>query len=194
MTTILRLDTSARQAASVSRQMTDRIIARFGDAKILTRDLAQPLPHVDESWVNANFTPDDARTAEQRETLALSDQLVAELQEADVLVIGLPVYNFGAPAAFKAWVDLIARAGVTFQYSENGPEGLLTGKRAIVAYASGGVPMGSPYDFASGHVKQVLEFIGITDIEFVAAEGLNAGAENAVEAANAAIDALNLAA
>ncbi|WP_095588437.1 FMN-dependent NADH-azoreductase [Actibacterium ureilyticum] len=194
MTTILRLDTSARHTGSVSRQLTDRIVSRFGDAKVVTRDLAQPLPLLDENWVYANFTPAADRTDAQRETLALSDTLVAELKEADVLVIGLPIYNFGAPAAFKAWVDLVARVGLTFQYSEAGPEGLLSGKRAIVAYASGGVPMGSPVDFASGHVRQVLAFLGITDVEFVAAEGLNAGAENAVEAAEAAIDALNLAA
>ena len=194
MTTILRLDTSARHTGSVSRQLTDRIVARFGDAKIVTRDLAQPLPLLDENWVHANFTPAADRTDAQRETLALSDTLVAELKEADVLVIGLPIYNFGAPAAFKAWVDLVARAGLTFQYSEAGPEGLLSGKRAIVAYASGGVPMGSPVDFASGHVRQVLAFLGITDVDFIAAEGLNAGAENAVETAEAAIDALDLAA
>lgn len=194
MTTLLRLDTSARHANSVSRQMVDRITDRFENAQILTRDLSDALPQIDETWVGANFTPAEDRSEEQRAALALSDALIAELKAADVLVIGLPVYNFGTPAAFKAWVDQIARAGVTFRYTENGPEGLMSGKRAIVAYASGGVPIGSAVDFASGYVKQVLAFIGITDVEFIAADGLNTRGEEAVMAANAAIDALQTAA
>lgn len=140
MTTLLRLDTSARHANSVSRQMVDRITDRFENAQILTRDLSDALPQIDETWVGANFTPAEDRSEEQRAALALSDALIAELKAADVLVIGLPVYNFGTPAAFKAWVDQIARAGVTFRYTENGPEGLMSGKRAIVAYASAGCP------------------------------------------------------
>lgn len=187
MTTILRIDASARHADSVTRQLSDKIIAQLDPDHIITRDLSSSLPQIDEAWVGANATPADQRTADQVAKLELSDSLIAELKEADTLVIGLPVYNFGAPAAFKAWVDQIARVGVTFQYSEAGPEGLLKGKRAIVVYASGGVPMGSAVDFASGFVRQVLNFIGITDVEFIAADGMNLDPEAALKAANEAI-------
>lgn len=190
MTTILRIDASARHTDSVTRQLGDRVIEQLKADKVITRDLTASLPQIDEIWVGANFTPEADRTEAQRDTLALSDALIAEISEADVLVIGLPVYNFGVPAAFKAWVDQIARAGVTFQYTENGPEGLLSGKRAIVVYASGGVPMGSPVDFASGHARQVLNFIGIEDVQFVAAEGMNMDADASLKAANDAIAAL----
>ena len=102
--------------------------------------------------------------------LALSDQLIRELQDADTIVIGAPIYNFGAPASLKAWMDLVARPGVTFRYTPDGPEGLLTGKKAIVTVASGGVPVGSDIDFLSSHLKFFLGFIGITDVEIHAAK------------------------
>ena len=187
MTTILRIDASARKADSVTRTLTDRIIARFPDARVVTRDLGTDLPGIDADWVAANFTPDTARSPAQRTALALSDSLIEELRAADTVVIGLPVYNFGVPASFKAWVDQIARAGVTFRYTADGPQGLLDGKRAIVAYASGGVPMGSGADFASGYVRHVLGFIGITDIAFIAAEGVAQDADGAINAATAEI-------
>lgn len=190
MTKILRIDASARGAESVTRQLADRIIARFEDAQVTTRDLSRGLPQIDEEWVTANFTPAGDRTAAQQETLALSDSLVDEVKDADVLVIGLPVYNFGVPSSFKAWIDQIARVGITFQYTAEGPEGLLKGKRAIVVYASGGVPMGSPVDFASGHVRQVLNFVGIEDVDFVAADSMSIDAEASLKAANEAVDAL----
>jgi FMN-dependent NADH-azoreductase len=170
---ILRIDASARRTGSVSRDLADKIIDRIGaDATVTTRDLADGMSLIDEAWVGANFTPEDDRTDEQREKLALSDTLVAEIKAADTLVIGLPIYNFGVPAALKAWVDQVARAGVTFRYSEYGPKGLLEGKRAIVAVASGGTEAGSDIDFASGYIRHVLGFIGITDVEFVTADRL----------------------
>lgn len=190
MTKILRIDASARGAESVTRQLADRIIARFEDAQVTTRDLSRGLPQIDEEWVTANFTPAGDRTPAHQETLALSDSLVDEIKDADVLVIGLPVYNFGVPSSFKAWIDQIARVGITFQYTAEGPEGLLKGKRAIVVYASGGVPMGSPVDFASGHVRQVLNFVGIEDVDFVAADSMSIDAEASLKAANEAVDAL----
>ena len=181
---ILRIDASARKSQSVSRELADSIIGKFSDATVTIRDLTNAIPQLDEAWVGANFTPVDDRTAEQKETLALSDTLVAELIKADTLVISLPIYNFGVPASFKAWVDQIARAGITFQYGENGPEGLLSGKRAIIAVASGGVPVGSDYDHATPFVRQVLGFIGITDVEFVGATGLASDPDAALKAAN----------
>lgn len=193
--TILRIDASARREGSVSRDLTDRIIARLGkDARVITRDLAGGLPLIDEAWVGANFTPADQRTDAQRETLALSDELVAELKAADTLVIGLPVYNFGVPAALKAWVDLVARAGVTFAYTEEGPKGLLEGKRAILVMASGGVPAGSPVDYATTYMKHLLGFVGITDVEIVAAAGLAVDADATLKAAHAQVEALRPAA
>lgn len=192
--TILRLDTSARRTGSVSRDLTDRVVARLAasGAQVVTRDLADPLPLLDESWVIANTTPEDQRTAAQRERLALSDSLIAELKAADTLVIGLPIYNFGIPSTLKAWIDLVARAGVTFRYTPEGPQGLLDGKRAIIAVASGGTEVGSPIDFASTHLKQVLGFIGITDVHTVRADRLALDAEATIKAAQAAVEELPL--
>ena len=196
-TNILRIDASARTSGSVSRDLTARIIDRFeanGETKVVNRDLATPLPLLTEEWIGANFTPAADRTSEQADTLALSDTLISEIQAADVLVIGLPIYNFGVPAALKAWVDLVARAGVTFKYSETGPVGLLTGKRAIVAVASGGTEMGSDIDFASGYIRHVLGFIGISDVVFVAADRLMVDADASLTTAHTAVETLEIAA
>lgn len=189
MTNILRIDASARRENSISRDLTSQIIARLGGT-VTTRDLADGMALLTEEWVGANFTPVDARTPEQTEILAQSDALVAELQAADTIVIGLPIYNFGVPAALKAWVDQVARAGVTFQYTENGPEGLLTGKRAIVAVASGGTEAGSEIDFATGYLRHVLGFIGLTDVTFVTADRLALDAEGTLAKARAQVEAL----
>ena len=191
---ILRIDASARRAGSVSRDLSDRIIARFPEATVTTRDLAAGLPLINETWVGANFTPEAERSDEQRATLALSDELIAELKDADTLIIGLPIYNFGVPATLKAWVDLVARAGVTFRYSEAGPEGLMSGKRAIVAVASGGTEAGSEIDFATGYIRHVLSFIGITDVTFVTADRLALDMDATLNAAHSQIDALPVAA
>lgn len=186
--TILRVDGSARTEGSVSRALTDRIIARFNTADVTVRDLATPLPQIDEDWVGANFTPAEQRTPAQAQTLALSDALVQELRAADVVVLGVPVYNFSVPAALKAWIDLIARAGETFAYTEAGPQGLLTGKRAIVALASGGTEIGSDIDFAGRYVRHMLNFIGISDVEFISADQLAIDAEGAMQKAHDAVD------
>jgi len=190
--TVLRIDTSARKTESASRELADLVIERLAPTKVITRDLANPLPLIDETWVGANFTPPADRTAEQTAALELSETLVAEIKEADTVVIGLPVYNFSVPAVFKAWVDLVARAGVTFAYSEAGPKGLLEGKRAIVIVASGGVKLGSEADFSSAYVRFVLGFMGITDVEFVAAEGMAVDPAAAMAAANSAVEALTV--
>jgi FMN-dependent NADH-azoreductase len=192
---ILRIDASARRSGSVSRELADRIINRIDPgATVTTRDLAEGVPLIDEAWIAAAYTPAADRTADQSERLALSDTLVAELRAADTLVIGLPIYNFGVPAAFKAWIDQVARAGVTFEYSPQGPKGLLEGKRAIVAVASGGTEAGSEIDFATGYIRHVLGFIGITDVELVTADRLMLDAEGTMARAMAQVEALPAAA
>ncbi|CAO1650194.1 FMN-dependent NADH-azoreductase [Parasphingorhabdus sp. NYA22] len=167
---ILRVDASARKADSSSRALTDALIARLAPDEIVTRDLTEVLPFVTEDWVGANFTDESERTDAQKAELALSDSLVDELVAADTLVIGTPIYNFAVPAALKAWIDLIARARKTFHYTANGPEGLLTDKKAYVLIASGGTEVGSDIDFASGYLRHILAFVGITDVTVVAAD------------------------
>ncbi|WP_299370967.1 NAD(P)H-dependent oxidoreductase [uncultured Tateyamaria sp.] len=184
--TILHIDSSARTEGSVSRDLSADIVAQLG-GDVIRRDLTEALPQITETWVNANFTPADARDAAQRDTLALSDALVVELEAADTVVIGLPVYNFGVPAALKAWIDLIARAGLTFKYTENGPVGLLEGKRAIIAVATGGTPVGSDIDFATGYLRHVLGFVGITEVDVIAADRVMAQGAEAIANAKAEI-------
>ncbi|WP_439529420.1 FMN-dependent NADH-azoreductase [Pannonibacter sp.] len=190
--TILKIDASARKAGSMTRELTDALVTRLLDthraARVLSRDVAAGLPVVDEAWIGANFTDPAERTSEQKLKLALSDTLVAELKAADILVIAAPVYNFGIPASLKAWVDLVARARETFRYTESGPEGLLKGKKAYVVVASGGVPVNSAVDFATPYLKQVLAFIGITDVTVIAADQLMMDGQAKRAAALAAIE------
>ena len=170
---ILRIDASARTTGSVTRDLNDQAVKSLAENEpvdVVLRDLTTALPHITEDWVGANFTAGEDRNDEQRRTLELSDSLVAELRAADTLVIGLPIYNFGVPASLKAWIDLIARVGETFRYTENGPAGLLTGKRAIVTVSSGGTKLGSDIDFATSYLSHVLGFIGISNVTFVTAE------------------------
>lgn len=188
---VLRIDASARRTGSVSRQLALDVIAQLAPTHVTTRDLAEtPIPQITEDWVAANFTRAENRSEAQRDTLALSDRLVAEIDAADILVIGLPIYNFGVPSALKAWIDQIARAGLTFRYTETGPEGLLGGKRAIVALASGGTEAGSDLDFASGYISHVLGFIGITDVRFVTADRLMVDADTSMAKAAEHVAAL----
>ncbi|GLT08966.1 NAD(P)H-dependent oxidoreductase [Sulfitobacter sp. PR48] len=192
---ILRIDSSANTADSVTRKLTDRIVAKLGDSDIVTRDLAlEPLPQITHTWAVARATPEADRAPEQVEALKESDKLVAELLAADTIVIGAPVYNFGVPASLKAWIDLVARVGVTFRYTENGPEGLVKGKRVIIAMASGGVPAGSPADFVTEYLKFVLGFLGMTDVTIVAADALAKDAEGTIARANDQVDGLAIAA
>ncbi len=188
--TLLRIDASARRDGSVSRQLTDQIIEKLTPDHVIARDLANPLPHVNEAWISANFTPVTDRNDEQHKALELSDTLIEEVQQADTIVIGAPIYNFGVPAGLKAWIDLVARAGVTFRYTEEGPVGLLTDKRTIVVVASGGTEAGSSFDFVTGYLKHVLGFIGLTDIEFVTADKLALDAEGTMRDAQEQVDQL----
>lgn len=188
--TVLHIDSSARRTGSVSRDLTAQIVARLGADEVVHRDLATPLPLLDEAWIGANFTPADQRSDEQKQLLAQSDALVEELKAADTLVIGAPIYNFSVPAGLKAWIDLVARVGLTFAYTEEGPAGLLEGKRAIIAVASGGTEAGSAIDFASGYLRHMLGFMGITEVEIVAADTLAIDEGAALAKAKSQIEAL----
>ncbi len=195
---ILKVNSSGQHDRSVSRQLVakvaDKLVRENPGAELVERDVSGGLPPVNEAWIGANFTPKDQRNGDQKAVLANSDALVEELRAADVIVVGLPIYNFGIPASLKLWVDQIARAGETFKYGESGPVGLLEGKRAVLVVASGGVETGSPVDFASTYMKHVLGFIGITDVTTVSATGLARNADAAMASANQAIDDLQLAA
>ena len=174
---VLRIDASARTEGSVTRQLADAVIARLDPAQVVTRDLADSVPQIDGAWLAANMTPAEDRTAEQRDKLALSDILVDEVRAADTIVIATPIYNFGVPSSLKAWLDMIARAGITFKYSETGPVGLLEGKRVIFTIASGGTEVDGPIDFATPWLRHVMGFIGITDVQVVRSDRLMVDAE-----------------
>jgi FMN-dependent NADH-azoreductase len=172
---ILRIDSSARRDGSETRALIDAFISRIGataDTTVIHRDLAADLPNfVNEAWVGANFTDPNARSDAQMAELAVSDALVAELEAADVIVIGAPIYNFSIPAVLKAWIDMVARVGVTFRYGDNGPEGLLKNKQAyvMIAHGPGGTTIGSAQDFATPYLRHLLGFIGIHDVKFISA-------------------------
>ena len=191
---ILRIETSIKGEASVSRKLTDRLldrlIAAHPGAEVTERDLSQGVPAIDGAWIGAIFTPADQRTPEQAKIAAYSDMLLDEVKAADLLIIALPVYNFGVPAQLKSWIDHLARKGETFTYTDKGPEGLLKNKRAIVALSSDGTKIGSEIDFASGYVRHMLGFFGITDVEFVAADAMVFDPEKTLKAAEAQVDAI----
>ena len=195
---ILQINSSARSAASHSSRLageiSERLQAGNADATLTLRDLGRtPQPELNESALQALFTPADQRSPEQAARVATDDALIAELQAADVLVLGVPMYNFGVPAQLKNWIDAIARAGVTFRYTDKGPEGLLKGKKVYVALTRGGKYRDTPADTQVPYLKTVLGFLGLTDIHFVYAEGVNMGPDaekKALDTARAQIDAL----
>lgn len=175
MTHILRIDSSPRDADSISRDLADAVVARLqetGDVKLTERDVSDGLPTISHAWTQAAYTPAGQRSLEGRAALEVSDTVVAEIKAADIVLISTPVYNFGIPAALKSWIDQVARANETFEYSEQGPRGLLEGKRAIVTVASGGTKIGSEYDFTTPYLRHFLGFLGITEVEFYGADGL----------------------
>jgi len=190
---ILRIDSSAQTEISQSRRLSDRIVdglrALGKSSDVTVRDLDERLPQLDRAWIEANTTPIDDRTDDQRKTLALSDTLIAEIEAADTLIIGVALYNFSIPASLKLWIDLVCRARKTFTYSEDGPKGLMAGKKAIVCFVSGGTEFGSDIDFASGYIRHILGFIGITDVTFIAADKRFSD-DQALTRADQAVDAL----
>ncbi len=192
---VLRVDASGRSEGSVSRALGAEVLDQLWRGQyhleVTHRDLAiDAPPFVNAGWIGATFTPEHDRNPDQRAALGQSDEMVTELQDADVVLIATPVYNFGVPAALKAWIDMIARVGKTFRYTENGPEGLLRGKRAILVVATGGTAVDSDIDFATPYLRHVLGFIGITDVEVIAADRLMRRGEEATSAARSDISRL----
>ncbi|WP_313117024.1 FMN-dependent NADH-azoreductase [Ectopseudomonas guguanensis] len=182
MSRVLVIESSARQQGSVSRELTQQFIANWQAAhpadQIQVRDLAlEPVPHLDATLLGGWMTPSEQQSEAEKAALARSNQLTDELLGADVLVLAVPMYNFAIPSTLKAWLDHVLRAGVTFKYTETGPQGLLTGKRAFVLTARGGIYAGSGLDHQEPYLRQALAFIGIHDVQFIHAEGLNMGAE-----------------
>src|SRR5438552_6130979 len=177
---ILQINSSARRDASHSTRLASRLAERLHEtapeSTLTVRDLNKaPHPILDENALAALFAPADQRTQEQAARVALDDALIAESQAADVVVLGVPMYNFGVPAPLKNWIDAISRAGVTFRYSEKGPEGLLKGKKVYVALTRGGKYRNTPADTQVPYLRTVFTFLGLTDVQFVYAEGLSMG-------------------
>lgn len=180
MKTLLHIKASLFADQGQSSQLSDAYVAawreRHPDAEVITHDFArEPMPHLDGATFKALLTPPAQRSAQQQADAALSDRLVDELARADELVIGLPMYNLGMPSMLKAWFDHVMRAGKTFRYTENGAQGLLLGKKARVFAARGGRYVGTAGDVQTQYVRNLLAFMGITDVQFVYAEGLNMG-------------------
>ena len=190
MNRILMVVSSPRGTQSssqrIAQRLVDELVATDGHATLTVRDLAaNPLPHVGESFVSGLHKPADRRTVEEAEAIARSDALVDELIAAATIVIATPMYNFGVPSTLKAWIDHVARAGRTFRYTANGPQGLLAGKRAILVVSRGGVDSKGPamaMDFQESYLRSVLGFLGITDVRTIHVEGIALGPEAASQA------------
>ena len=180
MNHILQINSSLNGPEGQSTKLADRLVTRLRmrhpTATLTTRDLSRdPVPHLDAATFAAFGTPAEQRTPEQRQQAALSDTLIAELRAADALVLTAPMYNFGLPSSLKAWFDHVARAGETYRYTEQGPQGLLAGREAYVVSARGGRYRGTPKDSQTTHLRTLLDFFGYDRIEFVYAEGLAMG-------------------
>jgi FMN-dependent NADH-azoreductase len=199
MKTLLKLNTSIFSTGGQSSRLADEFVAAWRAAnpasRVVARDLAQdPVPHLDAARFQAFLAKPEERSAEQEAVVDYSDGLIDELKRADVIVLGLPMYNFGVPSTLKAYIDHIARAGVTFKYTDKGSVGLLTGKKAYVFAARGGLYAGTPMDTQTAYIRDFLRFIGIDDVEFVYAEGLAmdpARKESALAQAKRAIERLS---
>lgn len=191
MKTILHLTSSIFGEGGESSRLADEFVARFSAARVIRRDLARdPVPHLDAERFGAFLAKPESRTPGQAAMVGYSDALIAELRAADTIVLGLPMYNFGLPSQLKAYFDHVARAGVTFKYTEKGAVGLLGGKKAYVFAARGGLYQGTPRDTQTAYVRDFLAFLGITQVEFVYAEGLALGASAKQQSLAAARDAL----
>jgi FMN-dependent NADH-azoreductase len=178
MTSLLQINASINsekgQSSQLAYQFVDAYRRQHPDAKILVRDVAaaESVPHLNAERFGAFITQPEARNVEQAAVVAYSDAMINELKQADVIVIGLPMYNFGVPSQLKAYFDHVARVGETFKYTEKGPVGLLTGKKVYVFAARGGLYAGTPMDTQTNYVRDFLRFIGMADVEFAYAEGL----------------------
>ncbi|UAB77522.1 NAD(P)H-dependent oxidoreductase [Erythrobacter sp. SCSIO 43205] len=189
MSNILHITASIRGDDSVSTALGNALVAKLSESAATTvtrRDLAaNDVPYQTWDRFNAGLTDPNDRDAEQQELAVIADDLIAELLAADTIVFSSPIYNFSVPATVKAWADLVARASTTFKYAENGPKGLLTGKKAYITIASGGTPVGSDMDFMSSWLEFFLNFLGITVVEVIAADGImGEDADAKIEAAH----------
>src|ERR1700722_3988827 len=180
MPTLLHIDSSPLYGRSVSRQLTDAFVTQWRSSQpngtVVDRDLnATPIPPVTAEWVGAAYTPEEARTPQQRELLALSDALLAELEQADEYVFGVPMHNFGIPSVLKLWIDQIARVGRTFSYADGKPKGLLFGKKATFIIATGGIydaqTQMASFNFVEPYLRSVFGFLGVKDATFLTAGG-----------------------
>ena len=195
---ILQVNSSARVEGSHSTKLAQALVARIRadnpGATLTVRDLSRtPHPQLDESTLQALFTPAAERTPEHNARVALDDALIAEIQAAHVVVLGVPMYNFGVPTQLKNWIDAISRAQVTFRYTANGPEGLLKGKKVYVALTRGGKYRNTPADTQVPYLRTIFAFLGMDDVQFVYAEGLAMGPEaeqNALASARSQIEEL----
>jgi FMN-dependent NADH-azoreductase len=189
---ILRLDASANPGQSGSRVLGDQLLERitqlYPEIEIRERDLNIGAEFIDSDWIAANFSAADNRDDVARQRLVYSDELIAELRWADHILLTTPMYNFSVPATLKAWIDQVCRAGVTFRYTANGPEGLLAGKRADIVITTGGAPLESPVDFVSSYLRQVFAFVGITDINIIGADRMNLDSDESLSRALRQID------
>lgn len=179
---ILQINSSARTEGSHSTKLANALVERLSatqsQAEVTVRDLGRtPHPMLDETALQALFTPAEQRTPEQAARVALDDALIAEIQLANVVVLGVPMYNFGVPTQLKSWIDAISRAQVTFRYTEQGPEGLLKGKKVYVVLTRGGLYRNTPTDTQTPYLKTLFGFLGMTDVQFMYAEGLAMGPE-----------------
>lgn len=179
MKKILNIVSGAKGKESFSNKLSDTVIDKlltvYPGSVVITRDLAaNPLPHLAEHQIVAHYTPEDQRTREQKDGLRNSDEAIRELMDADIIVIGVSLYNFGIPSTLKSWIDHIARSGITFSYGEYGPKGLVKNKQVYLAFAAGGVYSEGPmkaYDFAEPYLRQLLAFLGMTNITTFRVEG-----------------------
>jgi len=181
MRNVLRITASIMGEGSVSSELVDDLLAKLGTREpldVTERNFTdQAIPHLDGPWLAALSTAEADRSAEQQAKVAFSDKLIAELLEADILVIALPMYNFSVPSMLKAWIDHIARAGITFKYTENGAVGLLEGKKVYLVAAMGGIHEANATDFLRPYMEQIMAFIGLSDVQFITADGLNISPE-----------------
>lgn len=191
---LLRVDASANTTDSTSRELADyfewQIKAQQPGLQVIHRDLSPGLPQINADWISASSTAHENRSDKQHQALALSDTLIDELLAADQIVLSTPMYNFSVPASLKAWIDQIARAGKTFQYTTEGPQGLLSNKTVTILISSGGTPIGSDVDFLSGYLRQVFSFIGLSDVSLIAADRLMIDADTSIRLAKSQIDQL----
>ncbi|MDD2050207.1 FMN-dependent NADH-azoreductase [Pseudomonas putida] len=182
MSRVLVIESSARQQGSISRELTSDFVSQWQAAhpgdQVTLRDLAvNPVPHLDANLLGGWMKPEAQRNSDELQALARSNELTDEVLAADVLVLAAPMYNFTIPSTLKAWLDHVLRAGVTFKYTETGPQGLLTGKKAYILTARGGIHAGASSDHQEPYLRQVMAFIGIHDVTFIHAEGLNMGGD-----------------